>query len=243
MKRSNLFYLLLFVATVVLGSAAYSRYGMPGLVTFAGAFGTLAIYSILYKENPVFRLVEHVYLGLAAGYVVVAAVNLQLVPDYFMKIKDGYWMWGFVIPVGMLAYFTNHKQMGWMSRTPILVMGGFLAGLVFQAFSNKYLPQLKASMVSLQPTVMTLSTDNPAELSISGAINNAIFLITLCSAIIYFLFSFEQKNKGIQSTARVGRLLIMVAFGAIFGSTVMTRFAFFVDRMYFLLFEWLRIPN
>jgi hypothetical protein len=39
----------------------------------------------------------------------------------------------------------------------------------------------------------------------------------------------------------MGRWLLMVGFGAIFGTTMMTRFVLFIDRAYFLLIEWLRL--
>jgi protein-S-isoprenylcysteine O-methyltransferase Ste14 len=58
--------------------------------------------------------------------------------------------------------------------------------------------------------------------------------------VTYFLFAFEQKSKAVRNFALTGRWLIMIGFGAIFGSTIMTRFALLVDRMYFLLIEWMR---
>jgi hypothetical protein len=38
-----------------------------------------------------------------------------------------------------------------------------------------------------------------------------------------------------------GRWLLMIAFGAIFGSTIMTREALLIDRIYFLLHNWLQL--
>ena len=37
----------------------------PGAVIWLGALATLALYSVLYRENPVYRFAEHVFLGLA----------------------------------------------------------------------------------------------------------------------------------------------------------------------------------
>ena len=45
------------------------------IVILLGVASTLGIYSILYKENKVFRFFEHLYLGLAAGYSISAAWN------------------------------------------------------------------------------------------------------------------------------------------------------------------------
>lgn len=35
--------------------------------TILGVLATLGIFSILYKENPVFRLCEHLFIGLATA--------------------------------------------------------------------------------------------------------------------------------------------------------------------------------
>ena len=45
------------------------------LGTWLGAFCTLAIFSILFKDNPAYRLVENVYVGAATGYAIVVGVD------------------------------------------------------------------------------------------------------------------------------------------------------------------------
>ena len=50
----------------------------------------------------------------------------------------------------------------------------------------------------------------------------------------YFFFSFEQKHVALRGSAKLGRWLMMFAFGAIFGSTMMARLALLIDRMYYL---------
>ena len=35
---------------------------------WVGAFLTLAIYSFLYKDNPVYRLAESIFVGISLGY-------------------------------------------------------------------------------------------------------------------------------------------------------------------------------
>jgi len=38
------------------------------------AFFTLALFSFLYKDNPFYKLAEHIFAGLSAGYYVGWAV-------------------------------------------------------------------------------------------------------------------------------------------------------------------------
>ena len=40
----------------------------PGLGTWTAAACTLAVFSYLYRDNALWRAVEHLYVGLSAGY-------------------------------------------------------------------------------------------------------------------------------------------------------------------------------
>jgi hypothetical protein len=69
------------------------------------------------------------------------------------------------------------------------------------------------------------------------AISNIVFVVTILSVLSYFLFSFEIKSKFWRGFNNLGRYLLMVGFGAIFGSTVTMRFTLLIDRMYFIFIE------
>ena len=50
------------------------------------AVGTLAIYSILYKENKAYRMAEHIFIGAATGYTVYFAWAKILKPMWWDNI-------------------------------------------------------------------------------------------------------------------------------------------------------------
>lgn len=236
--------LILIIPIAICGYLYYRHHGPAGLNIFLGAIGTLALYSLLYRENPIYRFFEHVYLGLSAGYLVVMAWTDVIGPKWYEPVfQEGHWLWLWVLPLALLSYFVFSRKHGWISRIPLVMLAGFAAGQGFQAFSKQYFGQIRDSFKPIWPTMARLSNTNPTPdtLSISGAINNVIFLVTLFAVLTYFLFSFEQKSKPIRSLSQLGRWLIMIGFGAIFGSTIMTRFALLVDRMSFLLIEWLHL--
>ena len=56
------------------------------LVAWIGAICTLGLYSILYKENKVYRLFEHLFLGLATGYMVALSWNDVLLPKWWKPL-------------------------------------------------------------------------------------------------------------------------------------------------------------
>jgi hypothetical protein len=81
--------------------------------------------------------------------------------------------------------------------------------------------------------------DSPG-LSVPEAVNNAIFLFVLLTVMSYFFFSFDyEKHRRAAKAAQIGRWMLMLGFGAMFGATVMARMSLLIGRMWFLLHDWL----
>lgn len=211
----------------------------PHLLLWLGAICTLGLYSILYKENKIYRLFEHIYLGLATGYLVAINWNEAILPKWWKPIWDqGQWWYIFVLIVALFYYFIYSRKLNWLSRLVIGFFLGVTAGRGFQEFVNDVWPQIPKTFKPVLPHgAVAASGGHPAipALNVPDALNNLIFmLITLC-VMSYFFFSFEQKTKLQRGSAQAGRWLMMFAFGAIFGSTVMARLALLIDRMDYLI--------
>jgi hypothetical protein len=195
-------------------------------VLWGGVICTLAIFSLLYKENPVYRVFEYLFVGLATGYSITQVWQDILKPKWWDPLYAGQWWMIFPVLLGLLYYTTYIRRISWMNRLLIGALMGFGAGLTFQGFASQYGPQIGASFVTLLPG---------RGLTAYQLINNWIVTLTLIAVMTYFFFAFEQKNKGVQATAKIGRWLLMVSFGAIFGQTVMARMALATKRLDFLL--------
>ncbi|GIV15811.1 MAG: hypothetical protein KatS3mg022_1246 [Armatimonadota bacterium] len=206
----------------------------PGV--YVGAICTIGLMTLIYRENVVYRFFEHIFIGLAAGFSIVVLIKDVLDPFLYQPVfKKGEWYWTFVFMFGLLFYFIHSRKHNWLSRLPIGFLMGFSAGQIFQIFSNTYLPQLSDSFRPLY----VVAADGSFEFAKS--LNNLIFMIVLVTVMSYFFFSFEQKSKAIRNSAQLGRWVMMVAFGAIFGTTIMARMALLFDRMYFIFSDWLRL--
>ncbi len=216
---------------------------VQAIVVWIGAACTLGIYSILYKENKVFRFFEHLFIGLGTGYTIAVTWNDILGPRWWKPmITEGKWYFFFAFPAGLLFYFVYSKRHAWLSRLVFGVSFGAAAGLAFQGFAAKFFPQLQ----KLADTRFTNLPESKAAdayflTPISAALNNLLGLIVLASVMTYFFFSFETKGKVAGITNRMstmGRWVLMFAFGAIFGSTIMARMSLLIGRMYFLIHDW-----
>ncbi|MFA4016239.1 MAG: hypothetical protein RUDDFDWM_001342 [Candidatus Fervidibacterota bacterium] len=141
------------------------------------------------------------------------------------------WYWIFALVGGMLYYTIFMPRFAWMSRFIIGIFMGLQAGYTFKAFVLTFYPQIAKS---LRPIYV------PGNISMT--LNNIIFIITLLCVLVYFFFTIEHKRPTIRTTARLGRLLLMITFGLIFGNTIMARFSLFIKRLDFLItqFPWLK---
>jgi hypothetical protein len=225
-----------------------------------GVIATVGLYSVLYRETKIYRFFEHMFLGLAAGYSLTALWTVTLKNQWYDKLvgkigedgkpgQFGAWPWILILPLAFMAYLIFHRKHNWMSRIPLGIIMGFAAGQTFLNWFNTYGPQIGNSIKPVIPTAWSLAPkmdaltgkaleDASRNVYVSQAVNNVIFLVTLVCVMSYFIFCTEFKSKFLMGMSTAGRLLLMVGFGAIFGATIMTRFALLIDRMYFVWVEW-----
>ncbi len=192
---------------------------------------TLAIYSFLYRDNPVYKFAEHLLVGISVGYLIVIAFNDTVVP----KIIDPLFVhrqWLGLVPVilGALMFSRFVSRFAWLSRPALAIYIGFGAGAAIPAnMQANILAQIRA----------TISPFADID-SVGGAINAVLIAAGLICTLLYFYFS--KKHEGtFGKFTRVGIYFLMIFFGATFGFTVMARISLLIGRAGFLLKDWLNI--
>ncbi len=152
------------------------------LVLWASAIATLGVYTILYRENPVSRLFEHIFVGLSVGYLIVATWTLNLEGKWWNPmVHEGRWYWILAPIVGLLFYFIYSRRLMWMARLAMGFFFGIAAGYTFRQFFPIYSPQVYGSFKPLLPD---------AQLGWSDVIlHHWVFIIILLSVMSYFFFS------------------------------------------------------
>lgn len=201
------------------------------------ALGTLAIYSILYKENRAYRLAEHIFIGATSGYLIYTTWAQILKPLWWDKLSTGESYWVYALVVGAMFYFIFVPKHVWISRLVFGSFMGLVAGMQFKLFAGYNMDQIHASF---KPVVVHGTTTAQ---SVGMSLNNVLFILILLTVMSYFFFSFEHKNAIRTAPAKVGRWVLMFAFGAMFGATVMARMSLLIGRMYFLLHDWLHLAR
>lgn len=234
------------LATGILGAAAG---GLNGQVfgTWVAALLTLSIFSFLYRDNPVYKLAEHIFIGVSAGYVVCLEYWNVFVPNLWNPLVYG----GQVILIvpfalGLLLFTRFSPRAGWLSRWAIAAMVGSYAGFaVIGALQGDLIAQVRASMIPLYSgdavaSISLAESANEYIFAFLGIIQNPLTIIGLVTTLFYFFFSREHRG-GLGVASRAGIYFLMISFGASFGYTVMSRVSLLIGRLHFLLSDWLGI--
>ncbi|OFZ51800.1 MAG: hypothetical protein A2381_00665 [Bdellovibrionales bacterium RIFOXYB1_FULL_37_110] len=198
---------------------------------WVAAFFTIAIFSYLWKENPLYRFAEHVLVGISVGYLVCITWENVLHPKLVEPIlKNGEYV--LIIPgiMAALMLFRFSQKIGWISFWPLAFLIGFSGYAIPTVIETNMLTQIQA-------TVNTPLSGGWFEL-VSGLF---IILGTL-ACLVYFYFSYPHKGV-VGKTAQFGSMLLMVSFGASFGFTVMARISLLIGRVLFLLRDWLGVVS
>lgn len=211
------------------------------LITLNGLF-TLAILSFLYRDNPIYKFAEHLFIGVAAGYYVGLEWHNVFIPNLWRPMigaGDAGPRLILVIPfiIGLLMFSRFVPRFAWLSRLSLAIMVGAYAGLaVIGAGQGDFLPQIEATMLSVVPRD-ALRWFDPADPSGASILNNLVLVVGLFASLAYFFFSREHKGA-FGGVARLGIWFLMVSFGASYGFTVMARYSLIIGRMDLLLREW-----
>lgn len=124
------------------------------------AFFTLALFSFLYRDNPFYKIAEHIFAGLTAGYqvgLIWETVILQKLWD--PMIYSGRW-WLFLPGVlGIMMFARFFPKLSRISRIPLAAVMGITAGVFIIAQLHGFvLPQMRSTMSPVTQTVSTVSS-------------------------------------------------------------------------------------
>ena len=91
---------------------------------------TLFIFSFLYKDNPLFKLAEHLYVGVSVGYTIVKTWDSVIVHLIVKPIvEQGEISLLIPVAIGLLMLTRYVPKAAWMSRYAFAFIVGLGAGL------------------------------------------------------------------------------------------------------------------
>jgi hypothetical protein len=220
---------------------------MAGLIdsldTVVAVLLTLFVFSFLLGDNVLYRLAEHLFVGIAVGYAVVIAFHSVLAPRLLLPVVEGLegQSWGqmslSLIPLlfGLLLLLKPLRSLSWWGNLSVALLLGVGAALAIGgALLGTLIPQVTAA--GDMPRYAT--TYGPG----LGLFSGIVVVVGTIGVVLHMTFGRGREGRlsalrdaVVQSWGGLGRWFILVAFAAILATTFLSRLSLLVGRVQFLL--------
>jgi len=219
-------------------------------------FLSLAIYTFLWEDNPVYKVAEHIFMGVSVGYAIAVSWHKILMPKLIVPVGNYFENGRYILAIyfiiggiiGSLYISRFSEKSSWLSRYPIAITVGFYAGFkIVPIWMTMVSKQLHATIrypngdSMLNFKLFSKFFDNPTWSNFISAINGPLIVIGVLLVLIYFFFSFKNDNLVIKVSRKPALVVLMLGFGGAFGYTFMARISLFIGRMNYIFSDWVEI--
>ena len=199
------------------------------LATWVAALATIGVWSYLVGARRIFVLLQYLLAGLATGYLALLAVRDVLLPRLVAPLAADPGGHVLLVPAaGLVALLLGAAWLPRRATTPAtaVLLGGLAAFALGGAVVGTVLPQMAAAL----PTG-------------SGAPDRLGEVVALVITVLVLLAFLHGAPRGELTTraAGIGRWFLVAGIGGWLGFLVASRLSLLVDRVGFLLGDWLTV--
>ena len=228
-------------------------------------FLTLSIFSFLYKDNPFYKIAEHIFVGISAGYWMSIFFWTQIQPNLFGRLwpsqnytDDGLW---YRIYDGLSVLSVNIFPSGGIDKghdidfiyiiplglgimmllslyRPLNWMARWgIAYTVGMAAGLRAYGYLNSNVLGqVKGTIIPIAGTDLPIFSLLGQSHFNNLIIFVGTLSGLLYFYFSKEHKGtFGKVTKIGIYFLMVSFGASFGFAVMGRISLLIGRFTDLL--------
>ncbi len=230
------------------------------LGAWIAAFLTLAIFSYLYKDNPFYKIAEHLFVGVSAGYWASMFFWTQIQPNLFGRLwpasqynADSLWyklynglgvLTSSVFPAGGIQ---GHSDVHFIYLLPFALGVMMLLSVSsklswFARWGIAYTVGMAAGLRAYGflnsnvigqiqgSTIQLVGVDMPVFALLGNSYFNSIVILVGTIAGLAY-FYFSKEHKGaFGKLTKIGIYFLMISFGASFGFAVMGRISLLIGR-------------
>ena len=200
---------------------------MVGTIELLGmAVGTvliIATLSMLWKDNPLFRVGQQAVVGSAIAHAVLlnmtSAYNNALLP-----MLAGQWLKIIPIILGLFMYTRLKKEYSWMARYSSSLLVGVGTGVMIAGtISGQILDQLAATLNNIAGSLG----------SAVPMFNALLIAVGTVTGISFFIFTKEHRGA-IGTSAYIGRKFLMVSLGANWSGEIVWYLTQLIGRLMYM---------
>lgn len=164
------------------------------------------IWTVLYKENPLYKVIANLSVGLALAFWLKGGLdslaNNVVSPAIFQANVARI----VVLALGLMMFLRYYKQISFASKWPIAILSGVGTAIAVKgAIPSMILSQIKAGSF--------------AGADLYTSLMNIIIWVGIVSTLVYFIFSF-QRGRVTGTISRIGQVYMMLSFGVVFGQSI-----------------------
>ena len=199
---------------------------------------TLAVFSYLLGDNPVFRFVSALFIGLTAGYFAVILVFQVIMPRLVAPIIEGKVIT--LIPLalcGLLILKLSPKFSKFGSISMAYLVGVGAAVAIGGAVLGTLFGQVKGSIAAITTLGQDAST-SPIMMILEGA----FLLLGTVATLVYFNFGARKNLNGEPKRgwltsifAWIGQFFIAITLGSVFAGVLTTAITALIERSDFVV--------
>ena len=232
---------------------------------WVAVFFTLAIFSFLYKDNPFYKIAEHAYIGISAGYWLSIGFWTIIQPNLLGRLwpskeysEESFWysiydFLGSIVP----SIFPNGgidkgHNMDLTYLIP-LVLGIMMILSIFRQFNwmarwgIAYTVAIAAGLRAygylnsyilgqIKGTIVPLAnTEYPIFHISEPSLVNNLLILLGTVTGLLYFFFSREQSGSFGKITRLGIYFLMISFGASFGFAVMGRISLLIGRFVSLI--------
>jgi hypothetical protein len=204
---------------------------------------TLFVFSYLLGDNVLYRLAEHLFVGVAVGYAAVVAFHSVFAAKLFTPMIEALNSgdWGRLTPLlvalllGLLLFVKPTKSLSLLGNLSVAVLFGVGAALsISGALLGTLFPQVSAAADVTQYGARYGSG--------LGLFSGLVVLVGTSGVLLHFYFGAGREGRLaglherlVETWGGLGRWFLLIAFAAILAATFMSRLSVLIGRIEFLL--------
>lgn len=200
------------------------------IATWVAALATIGVWSYLVGARRLFVVLQYLLAGLATGYLVLLSIHDVLAPRLFVPLLESPGDHLLLVPA--LALVALLVGASWLPRgvtAPAIavLVGGIAAFALGGAVIGTILPQMAASL--------------PIRTAASPDLAGEVLSLAITSLVLVAFLHGAPRGAITTRAATTGRWLLIGGIGAWLGFLVVSRLSLLVDRVAFLLGDWLTV--
>lgn len=200
---------------------------------WVSAFFTIATFSLLWGENPLFRIGEYTYSSTVIAHSVVT--GMEVLRGRFTPLFTGQDpMLIVTFALGLMSIFVVWRKYAWLASFPMAIMIGVGTGLSLRSImTTTIVGNLQATIRDAGLMLLGSPTDQ------LGFLIRIIFTFCGMAYLTFTLFPKGPMNKPLEYIREVGKYTILIYFGLANGNGFQQQSGLAVSAINRVIKQWL----